>query len=471
MKTTGFAKIVATLGPTTSSQEKINQLVEAGVSVFRLNFSHGAIDKQRDNFESIRNAEKKYNRHLATLFDLQGPKLRVGNFVNGEAMLVEGNVFNLDLEETLGDENRAQLPHPEIFQAMKEGMDLLVNDGKIRLRVERFDERSAQTRVVVGGLISNHKGVNVPGVRLPISALTEKDIIDLKSAVEIGADWIALSFVQHPDDVRQAKELIGGKAALISKIEKPSAIEHLEEIVEESDGIMVARGDLGVEAPIESVPVLQKRIVKMARAKGKPVIVATQMLESMITTPTPTRAEASDVATAVYDGADAVMLSGETAMGQYPIEAVSTMQHVIREVENDPFYLEHLRENCSACETDTASAITAAVARAVQTLNTEVIVTYSVSGGTTLRMAKERPGVQILAITPEIKVARKMALVWGVVSSTSHDLEVFEDIHNVAINVAKEKGLVRAGDKVVVTAGVPFKKQGTTNVLHIADVE
>ncbi len=472
MKQTGFAKIVATLGPATSSQEKINQLVENGVSVFRLNCSHGSMDGHKANYEYIRNAEKKYNKFISTLFDLQGPKLRVGQFAQGEVMLLPGESFRLDMDPALGDATRVQLPHPEIFAAMEDGMDLLINDGKIKLRVENFGADYANTKVIVGGPISANKGVNVPGVRLPISALTEKDIRDLHSAIEIGADWIALSFVQHPEDVQQALDLIKGRAGLICKIEKPSAIEHLDKIVALSDGIMVARGDLGVEAPIEMVPVLQKRIVSCCRRQGKPVIVATQMLESMMTSETPSRAEASDIATAVYDGADAVMLSGETAVGKFPAEAVNMMYRIIQSVECDPRYLRNLREDCYTCNFSVASAITASAAKAIQSLNrAEALVTYTDSGSTTLHMATERPGVQILSITPNVNVARRLALVWGVISVVSADLKAFEQINSIAVEKAKEKGMVEAGDRIVITAGIPFQEKGTTNIMHIAEIK
>ncbi len=472
MKKTGFAKIVATLGPATSSQEKINQLVESGVSVFRLNCSHGAMEGHQQNYNYIRNAEKKYNRYLSTMFDLQGPKLRVGEFAQGEVMLHEGEKFRLDMDKTLGDEHRVELPHPEIFAAISDGMDLLINDGKIKLKVESHGVDFAETVVVVGGAISAHKGVNVPGVRLPISALTEKDIKDLHSALEIGADWIALSFVQHPEDVQQAQELIQGRAGIICKIEKPSAIEHLEEIVNLTDGVMVARGDLGVEAPLEMVPIYQKRIVSCCRKLGKPVIVATQMLESMISAETPTRAETSDIATAVYDGADAVMLSGETAVGEYPAEAVSTMYSIINAVEKDTKYLQYIRDYSKENDNTISGAITAATAKAVRTVDkVEALVTYTDSGSTTLLMAKERAGVQILSITPNIKVARKMALVWGVISVISDDLDAIEQISVIAEEKAMEKGLIEKGDKMIITAGVPFKERGTTNLMHIKEIK
>ncbi len=471
MKQTGFAKIVATLGPASSTQAMIEKLVESGVSVFRLNCSHGDMEHHSKNYDYIRNAENKYQKHISTLFDLQGPKLRIGKFEKKEETLLVGSQFRLDMDKVLGDVNRVELPHPAIFEVMYEGMELLINDGKIKLRVDSFGKDYANTTVIVGGKISAHKGVNVPGIRLPISALTKKDKEDLESALGIGADWIALSFVQHPDDVREALSLIKGRASLLCKIEKPSAIEHLEEIVSLSDAIMVARGDLGVETPIENVPVLQKQIVACCRRKRKPVIIATQMLESMMESPTPTRAEASDIATAVYDGVDGVMLSGETAVGNYPTEAVSMMYKIIQSVEKDERYLRNLVKTNLDYETSIEYAITSAAAKAIYSLDrAEALVTYTDSGSTTLRMAAERCCVQILSITPNLRVARKLALVWGVSSVISNELQALEQVNTIAIKKAKEAHLVEAGDRLVITAGIPFQEKGTTNIMHIAEV-
>ncbi len=463
-----FCKIIATTGPASQSPEMLEKLVLAGASVFRLNFSHGTEEEMRARVSAIRALEKKYDISLGVLCDLQGPKLRVGTFKNGSVMLKEGQKFTLDMTGEPGDETRVTLPHPEIFQAMHPGLELLLNDGLIRLRIDDHTADVAHTTVTVGGELSNHKGVNVPGVKLPISALTPKDREDLKLAEKLGADFIGLSFVQQPEDLLELRKLMTSEAQIISKIEKPSAIEHLTEIVALSDAVMVARGDLGVEVSTEMVPVLQRRIVDLCRSTGKPVIIATQMLESMIQNITPTRAEASDVATAVYDGVDAVMLSGETAAGKHPVEAVKTMHNIIRTVEKDERYRQNLmrRDKIAGENTETAITVAAGVAaRTVQTAN--VIVNFTDSGRTTLRTAKYRPGVHILSLTPKITTARHMALVWGVTSVVVKDLQTFDDIATEAGNAALHSGLVQKGQQIVVTAGIPFGHSGQTNLLYI----
>ena len=463
-----FCKIIATTGPASQSPEMLEKLVLAGASVFRLNFSHGTEEEMRARVSAIRALEKKYDISLGVLCDLQGPKLRVGTFKNGSVMLKEGQKFTLDMTGEPGDETRVTLPHPEIFQAMHPGLELLLNDGLIRLRIDDHTSDVAHTTVTVGGELSNHKGVNVPGVKLPISALTAKDREDLKLAEKLGADFIGLSFVQQPEDLLELRKLMTSQAQIISKIEKPSAIEHLTEIVALSDAVMVARGDLGVEVSTEMVPVLQRRIVDLCRSTGKPVIIATQMLESMIQNITPTRAEASDVATAVYDGVDAVMLSGETAAGKHPVEAVKTMHNIIRTVEKDERYRQNLmrRDKIAGENTETAITVAAGVAaRTVQTAN--VIVNFTDSGRTTLRTAKYRPGVHILSLTPKITTARHMALVWGVTSVVVKDLQSFEDVAAEAGKAALQSGLVQKGQQIVVTAGIPFGHSGQTNLLYI----
>lgn len=463
-----FCKIIATTGPASQSPEMLEKLVLAGASVFRLNFSHGTEEEMRARVSAIRALEKKYDISLGVLCDLQGPKLRVGTFKNGSVMLKEGQKFTLDMTGEPGDETRVTLPHPEIFQAMHPGLELLLNDGLIRLRIDDHTADVAHTTVTVGGELSNHKGVNVPGVKLPISALTPKDREDLKLAEKLGADFIGLSFVQQPEDLLELRKLMTSQAQIISKIEKPSAIEHLTEIVALSDAVMVARGDLGVEVSTEMVPVLQRRIVDLCRSTGKPVIIATQMLESMIQNITPTRAEASDVATAVYDGVDAVMLSGETAAGKHPVEAVKTMHNIIRTVEKDERYRQNLmrRDKIAGENTETAITVAAGVAaRTVQTAN--VIVNFTDSGRTTLRTAKYRPGVHILSLTPKITTARHMALVWGVTSVVVKDLQSFEDVAAEAGKAALQSGLVQKGQQIVVTAGIPFGHSGQTNLLYI----
>ena len=465
------AKIITTLGPVTSSEEMINSLFKAGADVFRLNFSHGNHEEHKRRYDIIRALEDKYHRSIGILLDLQGPKLRVGKFLDGEVKLEQGNKFRLDLDDAPGDLTRAPLQHPEIFASLEEGTDLLLDDGKIRLRVIKFSAEFAETEIIIGGTLSDHKGVNVPTVILPLSPLTEKDHEDLKFGLDLGVDWVALSFVQRPEDILQARKLVAGRAGIMSKLEKPAAMNNLEEIVNLSDAVMVARGDLGVELPPEDVPALQKRIVFTCRAAGKPVVVATQMLESMVHAPTPTRAEASDVATAIYDGADAIMLSAETAVGEYPTEAVAMMDRIVLRVENDRHYRKLMEAYRYAPEATAADAITAAARQVAQTISASVIVTFSSTGSTTLRCARERPPVPVLSLTPRDDTARRMALVWGVHSVKTEDLNTFRDMVVKAIRIAKSEGFAEAGDPLVITAGVPFGTPGATNILRIAWVE
>src|SRR6266478_2664829 len=393
------AKIVATVGPASAGLERIRALFEAGVDVFRLNFSHGSHDEHRARFAEIRQVESETGRPIGILADLQGPKLRLGNFAGGRVEIAAGAHFRLDLDTHPGDQNRAPLPHPEVFEALHPGTELLLDDGKVRLRVITCGADFADTECLVGGTLSDHKGVNVPGAVLPISAMTEKDRADLSFALGQGADWVALSFVQRPEDVAEGRKLIGNAAGLMVKLEKPAAIRRLDEIIDLADALMVARGDLGVEMPPEDVPSVQKQIIHACRLAGKPVIVATQMLESMITAPTPTRAEASDVATAVYEGADAVMLSAETAVGQYPIESVAIMDRIARRVQEDPLYYTALSASHMEHEHTNSDAISAAACQVATTVGAAAVVSFTSSGATALRAARERPSVPILALT------------------------------------------------------------------------
>ncbi|WND01848.1 pyruvate kinase [Temperatibacter marinus] len=462
-------RIVATLGPASSSYEMIEKLFIAGVDVFRLNMSHGGSDGKDELIANIRAVEKRMHRPIAILADLQGPKLRIGQFENGSIMLNNGDIFHLDMNSKLGNSSRVTLPHKEIFEAMNVGTHLLLDDGKVKLEVTNIDGQDATCKVLVGGKLSDRKGVNVPNTVLPIAALTEKDRADLSYAVKAGCDWIALSFVQRPADVAEAKKLAGPGVAIMAKIEKPAAIDCLSEIVEYADGVMVARGDLGVEEPMENVPGLQKQIVRCARLEGKPVIVATQMLESMISSPVPTRAEVTDVANAVLEGADAVMLSAESAVGEYPIEAVSVMNRVTERVENDPtnsiaeFGISQMMANSTP-----GDAITAAARTVATTVHASAIVTFTSSGTTALRAARERPEAPILVLTPRIEIARRLALVWGLHTVKTKDINDFEHMIGKAKRMAFRTGLVTPGDRIVVTAGVPFGTPGATNVLHIA---
>ena len=471
-KNTDFCKIVATIGPDTSNEKAIEQLVLAGVSVFRCNCSHGSLPEYQERVTNIRKMEKKYNCTLGILFDLQGPKLRIGTFKDYRIHLKEGDKFHLDMNPEPGDQTRVCLPHKEIFAAMKPGLELLLNDGVVRLRVDANTADTADCTVIAGGELSNKKGVNVPGVKLPLSALTAKDKEDLKIAEMLGADFIGLSFVQEPEDIIELRSLMKSKAHIIAKIEKPSAIEHLREIIDLTDVIMVARGDLGVETSPELVPVLQKKIVSGCRKAGKPVIVATQMLESMIHNVMPTRAEASDVATAVYDGVDAVMLSAETAQGDHPYEAVATMRRIIETVEKDHRYRKGLstleRKNDSTKE----GAITSAAGIVATNLDTaNVIVTFTDSGSTTLRASQQRAGgLPILGLTPNITTARQLTVVWGVTPIVIENLKNFDDMTAETRKAVLDQKLAKEGDNVVVTAGIPFGKAGTTNMLYVLNI-
>ena len=466
-----LTKIVATLGPASSSPEMIRALFDAGVDVFRLNFSHGTHEDHAERLAAIRALEAELDHPIAVMADLQGPKLRVGAFANGPIALQAGQRFRLDLSTEPGDSSRVGMPHPEIFAALKAETDLLLDDGKVRLRVVECSPDHADTVVLSGTRLSDRKGVNVPGVVLPLSPLTRKDRADLAFALDQGVDWVALSFVQRPEDVAEARKLIAGRAALLSKLEKPQAVSHLDEIIELSDGVMVARGDLGVELPAEDVPTIQKRIVRESRRAGKPVIVATQMLESMVSAPAPTRAEASDVATAVYDGADAVMLSAETAAGSYPVEAVSIMDRIARRVEHDPLYRTIMDAQHPDPQQTSADAITAAARQVAHTIQAAAIVTYTTSGSTTLRAARERPEVPILCLTSNIETARRLQLAYGVHSVHSADVTDFNEMVQKAARAAHEDGIAVEGQRLVITAGVPFGTPGNTNILRIAWVE
>jgi pyruvate kinase len=420
---------------------------------------------------AIRRVEAATGRPIGILADLQGPKLRLGTFSEGRIELAAGAPFHLDLDRQAGDEHRAPLPHPEIFEALRPGTELLVDDGRVRLQVEACGTGFADTRCLVGGTLSDRKGVNVPNAVLALSAVTEKDRADLSFALEHGADWIALSFVQRPDDVAEGRKLVGGRAGIMVKLEKPSAIQHLDEIVELADGLMVARGDLGVEMPPEDVPSVQKQVVHACRVAGKPVVVATQMLDSMVTAPMPTRAEASDVATAVYEGADAVMLSAETAAGRYPIEAVAMMSRIACRVQEDPLYYSMLEGTRIEHEHTTSDAISAAACQVAHLVGAAAIVSYTTSGATALRAARERPRVPILVLTSSLCTARRLAVLWGVHCVHTSDVKSFSDMVQKAVRIANQEKIAEIGERVVITAGVPFGTPGATNTLRIAWID
>lgn len=471
IKRSRYAKVVATLGPTSHDEKIIENLFLKGADLFRLNFSHGTKEDHLHRINAIRNIEKKYSKPIGIIGDLQGPKLRVGVFEDGKIFLSQGQKFRLDLSKEPGSHSRVNLPHPEIFKGLEKGTRLLLDDGKIVLEVERCSDQSAETKVIVGGILSNRKGLNVPNILLPISAITEKDKEDILFALDHNLDFIALSFVQKPEDVLEAKEYIGDKAWIISKLEKPLVFQSLDKIIELSDGIMIARGDLGVELPCEEVPVLQKEIIRHCRRLGRPVIVATQMLESMINHPTPTRAEASDVATAIYDGSDAVMLSAESASGQYPVEAVSMMDKIIQRVEADPYYRKIAHDIHDDRPQTVTDSIAAAVHQVSKTINVSCIVTFSESGFTTLRVSREKPLLPILSLTPVQATARRMALVWGVHAILVEDLSNFTQVVMLAHYESVRHEFAKDGDQVIVTAGVPFGQSGATNVLRIIDIK
>ena len=476
-------KIVSTLGPATKSFEMIEKLYHAGVNVFRLNFSHGSHDDHKETYNNIRAVSTKYNVPLAVLADMEGPKLRVGKFANGSEELIAGQSFRLDLNTELGSISRANLPHPQIFESLKKGDALLVDDGKIMLQVEKFGSDFAETTVVVGGTISNFKGVNFPSGILKLSPLTEKDLKDLDFSLSLGVDFIGLSFVQLPSNIEQAREIIKGRAKIISKIEKPSAIQHISEIINLSDGIMVARGDLGVEIPTEQVPVVQKMIIRECRRQSTPVIVATQMLDSMTFSPVPTRAEASDVANAVYDGTDAVMLSGETTVGKYPIETVATMSNIISQVEADPLYWDMLEmsfidiaKNYESRNPDkklltTGRAIAMATKNIAETVDAKVIVAFSTHGTTVNRISHQRPTARILSITTNPNLYAQMCLNWGVTPFLVKDVATFTEIVEISSSWLKQKGWVKSKDKIIVVAGIPVNIGGITNSLRVIEIE
>jgi pyruvate kinase len=470
MRRSRRTKIIATLGPASDSPEMIAKLFEAGTDVFRLNMSHLPRERLREKVEVIRAIEAKFRRPIAILADLQGPKLRVGSFSGDAAMLRQGETFTLDASDTAGDAKRVFLPHPEILSSLEPGHAVLIDDGKLRLRVKDVKKGKAVTEVMVGGRISNRKGVSLPDTIIPVGAMTEKDRSDLEAAVNIGVDWVALSFVQRPDDIAEARKVARGKALLMSKLEKPQALARLDEIMEVSDALMVARGDLGVEMPLEKVPGMQKRIVRGARRLGKPVVVATQMLESMISSPVPTRAEVSDVATAVFEAADAIMLSAESASGQYPVEAVATMDRIAREVEQDSVYWSIVTAQRHAPEATGSDAIAASAHQIADTLGLKVVAAWTFSGSTAFRIARERANSTVIALTPSRDTARRLALVWGVHSIATKDASDIDDMASRAAKFAVREGFSKPGDRIIVVAGMPFGTPGATNMVRIAYV-
>jgi pyruvate kinase len=463
-------KVIATLGPASSSPETIEKLYMAGADVFRINMSHTSHKLLAELHGSIRALESRINRPIGILADLQGPKLRLGTFLDKEAKISAGDQFVFDLDPAPGDCNRVSLPHPEIFAAAKAGDNLLLNDGRSRVEIVEALAGKLVTRVIFGGVISDRKGVNLPDTVVAIPALTEKDRNDLDAAANLGVDWIALSFVQRPDDVAEARKLVRGRAGVMAKIEKPSALASLNEILEISDGIMIARGDLGVELPIEQVPGRQKQITRAARKLGRPVVVATQMLESMIVEPVPTRAEVSDVATAVYEGADAIMLSAESASGKWPDKAVAMMDRIAQTVEQDPLHRQIITAQRTEPDPTSADAISAAARQVAETLKLSAIVCYTGSGSTGLRVSRERPDVPVIALTPIPGTARRLALAWGLHTVLTEDAQDLDDMVKRACRIANQEGFAQPGQRIIITAGVPLGTPGATNMLRIAYV-
>jgi pyruvate kinase len=463
-------KVVATLGPASSGRIVIGRLFAAGADVFRINMSHTSHEKMRELVATIRAVEAECDRPIGILVDLQGPKLRLGSFKNDWAEIDKGQDFVLDSDPAPGDATRVCLPHPEIFAAIKPGDALLIDDGKLRLLATETGPQRIVARVEFGGKVSNRKGVSLPHTMIPLAALAPKDLADLEAALDTGIDWVALSFIQRPEDVAEAKKLTRGRAAVMAKIEKPQAVARLGDILDLADGLMVARGDLGVEMPLEKVPGVQKEMTRSCRRAGKPVIVATQMLESMITSPIPTRAEVSDVATAIFDGADAVMLSAESASGQYPVEAVATMNRIAEEVENDGMYSPSLHVLHTEPEATGADAIAAAARQVAETLDLAAIVCWTSSGSTGLRVSRERPQCPIVAISPSEAAGRKLSLVWGVHCVVAEDARDQDDMVDRACQLAFKEGFARAGERVIIVAGVPLGTPGATNMMRVAFV-
>ena len=461
-------KILATLGPASADRGMLAKLFEAGADVFRINMSHATHDAMRERIRMIRSLETEYGRPIGILVDLQGPKLRVGQFADGGVELVKGDTFVLDDDPTPGDIKRVHLPHPEILRALRPGHVLLIDDGKVRLHITEASPERAVATVDVPGRISNRKGVSLPDTEIPVAALTPKDRSDLDAALNEGVDWIGVSFVQRADDVAEVKKIARGRALVMSKIEKPQAIARLDEIMEISDALMVARGDLGVEMPLEKVPGLQKRITRTARRLGKPVVIATQMLESMISSPVPTRAEVSDVATAVFEGADAVMLSAESASGQFPVEAVATMNRIAEEVESDPLHPIIIASQRSDPEPTGADAIAYATRDVAETLDLKAVVAWTASGATGIRIARERPRTPIMALTPSTETARRLAVVWGVHALVTEDAKDVDDMAERACRNSFVEGFASVGERIIVVAGVPFGSPGATNMIRIA---
>jgi pyruvate kinase len=470
MRRSRKVKILATLGPASSTLELIAELASAGADLFRINMSHTSQDEMRRLIDLIREVETKASRPIGVVVDLQGPKFRIGTFAKGKVNLKVGQQFTLDADPTPGDETRVHLPHPEILHALAPGDRLLLDDGRVQLVAENCRPSRAVTLVEAGKQLSDKKGVSVPDTTLDLLSMTEKDRLDLDAALEAGADWIAMSFIQRPADLEAIRSHTGAKVNIIAKIEKPQAVTQLAEIVKAADALMVARGDLGVEVPLEKVPGIQKQITRAARRAGKPVVIATQMLESMINAPVPTRAEVSDVATAVFEGADAIMLSAESAVGAYPVEAVATMDRIAMEVERDINYTNIINAQRAEPQATVADGIAAAVRQIAETLRLAAICCYTGSGTTGIRVSRERPQTPIIALSTVVGTARRLALGWGLHCVFGDEAPDFDGMVDRACEVAVREGFAYPGDRIIITAGIPMGRPGTTNMLRIAVV-
>ena len=462
------ARIIATLGPASSDPAMIRRLYEAGADVFRLNFSHGTQEDHKRRFDAIRALEAETKRPIGILQDLQGPKIRVGTLKAGPVQLVPGAMLEFRLDREPGDAQSIALPHPEVFETMMPGHRIMIDDGKLQLEAVSCDTDRIWARVLIGGRLSDRKGVNLPETDLTISPLTDKDRADLAFGLQLGVDWVALSFVQRPSDVLEAQAIIQGRAGIMAKIEKPAALGRIDDIVALVDAVMVARGDLGVEIPPEDVPGRQKELVRLCRQAGKPVVIATQMLESMISSPSPTRAEASDVATAIYDSADAVMLSAESASGDWPVEAVSMMNRIITHTEEHKLYRSIIEALQPTPEHTAAHAIAEAAAEVADAIGAAAIVAYTASGTTAYRAARKRPRVPILSLSPTANIARRLALLWGAHSVVSPDITTYDEMVDHAKAHALEEGFAKEGERIVIVAGIPFGRQGSTNNIRVA---
>lgn len=474
----GRTKIVCTLGPASSKPEVLQGMIEAGIDIIRLNFSHGTHDEHRDLLATIRQISEKMGEHITILQDLQGPRIRVGQLGKASIELKNDEPLTITMEEVVGDEERISTTYKGLVKDVSQGNRILIDDGRIELKVLGVKDSDIFCRVVTGGLLKSHKGMNLPGASISVSALTEKDRVDLEFGLANDIDYVALSFVRKAEDIRELRELIvakgpkGKKVPIIAKIERSESVDCFDAILPEVDGVMVARGDLGVELPAEDVPMIQKMIIRKCNESGKPVIIATQMLESMIENPRPTRAEASDVANAVLDGADAVMLSGETSVGKHPVEAVQIMDRIIRKAETQmPEGLQVEVESMRNPVRDVVDAVGRAACVLAKQVGAAAIVPLTYSGRSAQVVAKYRPKARIVAVTGGDKIVRRLNLYWGVRSIIVDQMSDFDSSLKLVLEKLLEAGHVQKRDYIVVTAGIPLMQMGTTNMVKVQKVE